>query len=49
LYYYIPAELVKTAGFKLDMLAANGVKVVSISAKSKLAYYQEILDRIKQA
>lgn len=49
LYYYIPAELVKVAGFKLDMLTANDVNVVTISAKSKLAYYQEILDRIKKA
>ena len=49
LYYYIPAELVKVAGFKLDMLTANDVTVVTISAKSKLAYYQEILDRIKKA
>jgi hypothetical protein len=49
LYYYIPAELVKPAGFKLDMLTANDVKVVTISASSKLAYYQDILNRIKQA
>lgn len=49
LYYYIPAELVKVAGFKLDMLTANDVKVVTISAKNKLAYYQDVLKRIKQA
>lgn len=49
LYYYIPAEFVKASGFKLDMLTANDVQVVSISAKSKLAYYREVLTRIKKA
>lgn len=48
LYYYIPAELVKNAKFKLDMLAANDVKVVDIAAKNKLAYYLEVLDRVKR-
>jgi|ERR1044072_901198 hypothetical protein len=49
LYYYIPAEFVKASGFKLDMLTANDVQIVSISAKSKLAYYKEVLARIKKA
>ncbi|HEY1166531.1 MAG TPA: SIR2 family protein [Chitinophaga sp.] len=49
LYYYIPAEFVKASGFKLDMLTANDVQIVSISAKSKLAYYKEVLARVKKA
>jgi hypothetical protein len=49
LYYYIPDEFVKASGFKLDMLTANDVQIVSISAKSKLAYYKEVLARIKKA
>ncbi|WP_298739357.1 SIR2 family protein [uncultured Chitinophaga sp.] len=49
LYYYIPAEFVKASGFKLDMLTANDVQIVSISAKTKLAYYKEVLSRIKKA
>jgi hypothetical protein len=49
LYYYIPEELVKVAGFKLDMLTANDVQIVTITAKNKLAYYMEILARIKEA
>ncbi|GAA0531977.1 SIR2 family protein [Chitinophaga japonensis] len=49
LSYYIPAEFVKQSAFKLDMLRANDVQVVDISAKTKLAYYQEVLKRVKQA
>lgn len=48
LYYYIPAEFVKGAKFKLDMLAANDVKVIDIEAKDKPAYYREVIRRIRQ-
>lgn len=48
LYYYIPSELVKNAKFKLDMLAANDVKVIGITADNKLAYYLEVLERVKR-
>ncbi len=46
LYYYIPEEFVKASAFKLDMLRANDVQVVAISAPSKTAYYLEVLKRI---
>ena len=48
LYYYIPAELVQGAKFKLEMLAANDVKVIEISAADKWAYYEEVLGKIKK-
>ena len=48
LYYYIPAEFVKGAKFKLDMLAANDVKVIDIEAADKRAYYGEVIRRIRQ-
>lgn len=48
LYYYIPAELVDRYRIKLDMLAATGVTVVDIAAKSKKDYYLEIIKRIEQ-
>lgn len=48
LYYYIPSTLVSDSKFKLDMLAANDVKVVEIEAPGKLEYYLEILQRIKR-
>jgi len=48
LYYYIPTEFVKNAKFKLEMLAANDVKVIDIEAKDKVAYYMEVLRRIRQ-
>ena len=48
LYYYIPSEFEKAAAFKLDMLKANDVQIVSISAANKTAYYVEVLKRIKE-
>ena len=48
LYYYIPTEFVKGAKFKLDMLAANDVKVIDIAAADKVAYYREVIHRIRQ-
>jgi len=48
LYYYIPAELVSNSRFKLEMLAANDVKVIEITAGNKLAYYEEVMRKIRQ-
>lgn len=48
LYYYIPAEFVKGAKFKLDMLTANDVKVIDIEAADKRSYYAEVIRRIRQ-
>lgn len=48
LYYYIPTEFVQSAKFKLDMLAANDVKVIDIEAKDKRAYYEEVLKQIRR-
>ncbi|QJB34332.1 hypothetical protein HF324_24635 [Chitinophaga oryzae] len=46
LYYYIPEELVPASKFKLDLLTANDVKVISLPGKDKLAYYTSIIQRI---
>jgi hypothetical protein len=48
LYYYIPAEFVQSAKFKIDMLAANDVKVIDITAPDKRTYYEEVLQRISK-
>lgn len=48
LYYYIPAEYVQGAKFKLEMLTANDVKVIEIAAGSKKAYYEEVLNKIRK-
>ncbi|KAA2245104.1 hypothetical protein F0L74_03850 [Chitinophaga agrisoli] len=48
LYYYIPEEFLKASAFKLDMLRANDVQIVAISAPSKTAYYLEVLKRIAE-
>jgi hypothetical protein len=48
LYYYIPAEFVQSAKFKLEMLTANDVKVIEIAAADKRAYYEEVLKKIRQ-
>lgn len=47
LYYYIPAEFVQSARFKIDMLTANDVKVIDIAAPDKQSYYQAVLKRIR--
>ena len=47
LYYYIPAEFVQSARFKIDMLTANDVKVIDIAAPDKRSYYQAVLKRIR--
>ena len=48
LYYYIPTEFVQGAKFKLDMLAANDVKVIDIAAADKRSYYEEVPKQIKR-
>jgi hypothetical protein len=48
IYYYIPAELTSIAKFKLDMLSANDVQVIPITAMDKAAYYHTIIERIGQ-
>lgn len=48
IYYYIPEELTPMAKFKLDMLTANNVEVISIKAKDKAAYYLSILQKIER-
>jgi len=48
LYYYIPAELAPGAKFKLEMLVANDVKVIEITAADKRAYYEEVLRKIRK-
>jgi hypothetical protein len=48
LYYYIPAEFVQGAKFKLEMLAANDVKVIDIAAADKRTYYEEVLKQIRR-
>lgn len=47
LYYYIPAEFVQAARFKIDMLAANDVKVIDIAAPDKQSYYEAVLKSIR--
>ncbi|WP_291908328.1 hypothetical protein [Chitinophaga sp. CB10] len=47
IYYYIPEEYTARSRFKLDLLKANGVTVISMPAASKLAYYEGIIDRIR--
>ncbi len=46
LYYYIPEEYVLTSKFKLDLLKANDVNVVSLPGKNKLTYYKGIINRL---
>lgn len=48
LYYYIPTAFVQGAKFKLDMLAANDVKVIDITATDKRAYYEDVLKSIRK-
>ncbi|NSL89547.1 hypothetical protein [Chitinophaga solisilvae] len=46
IYYYIPEEYMAASKFKVDLLAANDVHVVSLPGKDKLAYYKNIVHRI---
>ncbi|PSL35636.1 hypothetical protein [Chitinophaga ginsengisoli] len=48
LYYYIPSELAPGAKFKLEMLVANDVKVIEITATDKRTYYEEVLRKISK-
>lgn len=48
LYYYIPEEYTAAARFKLELLGANDVTVISLPGKDKLAYYQAVLQQISR-
>ncbi|MBV7528792.1 hypothetical protein [Chitinophaga sp. sic0106] len=48
IYYYIPEAYTERSKFKLDLLKANGVTVVSMPAPTKLAYYLGIIEKIGQ-
>ncbi len=46
IFYYIPEEYVAASKFKLDLLIANDVTIVSLPGKDKLAYYESIIKQI---
>lgn len=47
IYYYIPEEYMAAAKFKIDLLAANDVTVISFPGKDKLAYYESVIARLQ--
>ncbi|HVI43660.1 MAG TPA: hypothetical protein VM802_02270 [Chitinophaga sp.] len=46
IYYYIPEEYMLSAKFKLDLLAANDVNIISLPGKDKLSYYKKIIQSL---
>ncbi|WP_143308468.1 hypothetical protein [Chitinophaga vietnamensis] len=46
IFYYIPEEYMQAAKFKLDLLKANDVTVVTLPGKNKFAYYTSIVERL---
>ncbi|SKD08156.1 hypothetical protein SAMN05660461_4108 [Chitinophaga ginsengisegetis] len=49
IFYYIPEEYVAASKFKLDLLTANDVTIVSLPGKDKLGYYESIIKQIGKA
>lgn len=49
IFYYIPEEYVTASRFKLDLLIANDVTVISLPGKDKLAYYESIIKRLEKS
>lgn len=47
IYYYIPEEYMAAAKFKIDLLAANDVTVISFPGRDKLAYYESVIARLQ--
>ncbi|RFS23305.1 hypothetical protein DVR12_09805 [Chitinophaga silvatica] len=47
IYYYIPEEYVAVSQFKLELLTANDVTVVSLPSESKMEYYESIIQIIR--
>lgn len=43
IYYYIPNDYVPSSKYKLDLLKANDVTVISLPAPDKVTYYESII------
>jgi len=46
IYYYIPEEYVASSKYKLDLLMANDVTIISLPGSDKGKYYESIIQRI---
>ena len=47
IYYYIPKKYVKDSADKIQLLAANDVKVKIVDDENKIKYYKAVVKSIK--